>query len=174
MTGVAVAPGITLPVVGNVGTVLVVAVVLLLAGVVGSIVPGVPGPLLSVAGVLGYWWASSYASPGLLALAGLVLLGVTGLAADWFAAPLGAKVGGASTQTTAIAGLVGFVLLFVLGPLGVLVGVAGTVFALELRRTGDVDGSIRAAGAATVAVLGSAVAQVLLTSAMLIGFLLAI
>lgn len=172
MTGALLA--VSLPGVGSVSTPLLVAVALLLAGIVGSIVPGLPGPLLSLAGVLGYWWASGYTTPGTLALVGLVVLGAMGLAADWFAAPLGARAGGASTRTTAVAGLVGFALLFVLGPLGVVVGVAGTVFALELRRTGDMDTSVRAAGAATVAVLGSAVAQVLVTGTMLVGFLLAI
>jgi hypothetical protein len=167
-------PEISLPPFGSVEAALLVAVALLLGGVLGSLLPGVPGPALSLAGVLGYWWASGYTSPGTLALVGLVLLGLLGLAADWFAAPLGAKAGGASTRTTAIAGVVGFALLFVLGPLGVVVGVAGTVFLLELRRSGDAAASLRAAGAATVAVLGSALAQLLVTGAMLVAFLVVV
>lgn len=166
-----VGPSVTLPAVGGVEAAWLVAVGLLLAGVIASVLPG-PGPALSLAGVLGYWWATGYTSPGTVALVGLVLLGVLGLAADWLAGPIGAKAGGASTRTIAIAGLVGFALLFVLGPLGVLVGVAGTVFLLELWETGDPRGSLRAAGAATVAVLGSALAQLLLTVGMLVGFLL--
>ncbi|WP_254831069.1 DUF456 domain-containing protein [Haloglomus salinum] len=157
---------------GTVEAVWLAALALLLVGILGSLVPGLPGPALSLAGVLSYWWATDYTTPGTLALAGLVALGLLGLAADWFAAPLGAKAGGASTRTTAIAGVVGFVLLFVLGPLGVVVGVAGTVFLLELRGSGDPRGSLRAAGTATVAVLGSALAQLVVTGAMLVGFLL--
>lgn len=165
-------PSVSLPAVGVVEAVWLAALALLLGGILGSVVPGLPGPALSLAGVLSYWWATGYTSPGTLALVGLVGLGLLGLAADWVAAPLGAKAGGASTRTTAVAGVVGFALLFVLGPLGVVVGVAGTVFLLELRRSGDPDASLRAAGAATVAVLGSALAQLVVTGAMLVGFLL--
>jgi uncharacterized protein YqgC (DUF456 family) len=165
-------PTVSLPLLGAVEAAWLVAVGLLLAGLLGSVVPGLPGPVLSLAAVLGYWWATGYTSPGALALAGLVGLGLAGLAADWVAAPLGARAGGASTRTTAVAAVVGFALLFVLGPLGVLVGVAGTVFLLELRATGDPRASLRSAGATTLAVLGSAVVQVVITGGMLVGFLL--
>lgn len=168
----AVGPSVSIPVLGAVEAIWLVALSLLLVGVLGSVVPGLPGPALSLAGVLAYWWATGYTSPGTLALVGLIALGLLGLAADWFAAPLGAKAGGASTRTTAVAGVVGFALLFVLGPLGVVVGVAGTVFLLELRASGDPSGSLRAAGTATVAVLGSAFAQLVVTGTMLVGFLL--
>lgn len=168
----AVGPSVSLPVLGAVEAVWLAALVLLLAGILGSVLPGLPGPALSLAGVLAYWWATGYTSPGPLALAGLVGIGLLGLAADWLAAPLGAKAGGASTRTTAVAGVVGFALLFVLGPLGVIIGVAGTVFLLELRASGDPRGSLRAAGATTVAVLGSALAQLVVTGTMLVGFLL--
>lgn len=167
-------PAVSVPVLGPVEGAWLAAVGLLLAGVVGSALPGLPGPALSLAGVLGYWWATGYTAPGTAALAGLVGLAVVGLAADWLAAPLGARAGGASTRTTALAGVVGFALLFVLGPLGVVLGVAGTVFLLELRESNDPAAAARAAGATTVAVLGSVVAQVVVTVAMLVGFLLAV
>lgn len=167
-------PSVTIPALGSAEAAWLAALALLFAGIVGGALPGLPGPALSIAGVLGYWWATGYAAPGTAVVVGLVLLGLVGLAADWLAAPLGAKAGGASTRTTAIAGVVGFALLFVLGPLGVLVGVGGTVFALELRDSGDPEASLRAAAATTAAVLGSALAQALVTGAMLVGFLLAV
>jgi uncharacterized protein YqgC (DUF456 family) len=167
-------PTVSLPLLGAVEAAWLAAVGLLLAGILGSVVPGLPGPALSLAAVVGYWWATAYTSPGTLALAGLVGLGLVGLAADWVAAPLGARAGGASTRTTAVAAVVGFALLFVLGPLGVLVGVAGTVFLLELRATGDPQASLRSAGATTLAVLGSALVQVVITGGMLVGFLLVV
>lgn len=169
-----VGPTVSLPVLGPVTVAWLAAVGLLLAGIVGSALPGLPGPALSLVGVLGYWWATGYTDPGTVALVGLVGLALVGLAADWLAAPLGARAGGASTRTTALAGLVGFALLFVLGPLGVVIGVAGTVFLLELRESGDPSASLRAAGATTIAVLGGVVAQVVVTTAMLVGFLLAV
>lgn len=150
------------------GWVLLVAVALLVAGVVGSIVPGLPGASLSLLGVLLYWWQSGFTRPGLVVLAALLGLGLLALIADWFGGAASAKVGGASTRTVVLAAIVGFLLLFVAGPLGVLVGIAGTVFLFELRASGDPRASLRAAAFTTVGMLASAVVQALLTGAMLV------
>ena len=101
-------------------------------------------------------------------------LGIRGthVAVDWFGGAVAARVGGASMATTALAGGVGLVLLFVAGPLGVLLGVAGTVFALEYYRNRDAPASGRTALYATVGMLGSALVQVLLTGSMLVAFVL--
>lgn len=151
-----------------------VAVALLALGVVGSAIPAVPGASLSIAGLLVYWWHTGFAEPGTLALLVLLSLAALALVADWFGGPLAAKAGGAATRTTLVAAAVGFVLLFVAGPLGIVLGVAGTVFLFEYRRSGDVRGSLRAAGYVTVGILASAVVQVLLTGAVLVGFLIAV
>lgn len=55
---------------------LVAAVVLVVAGVVGSLVPSVPGPALPLAGDYLHWWATGYAEPGLAALAGFTVAGL--------------------------------------------------------------------------------------------------
>jgi len=140
-----------------------VALGLCLLGVVGSIVPGVPGALGSLAGLFVYWHATGYTDPGVLVLVALVLTALTALAADLLAGPVAARLGGASTRTSLLAGGVGVVLLFVAGPLGVVVGIAGTVFAVELRRHGDSDRAARAAVATTVGALGSIAVQFLAT-----------
>lgn len=154
-----------------VGWVPLVTLLLLLAGVVGSVIPGVPGAGLSLAGVLFYWWRSGFASPGAAMLVGLLGLGAFALLTDWFGGAAAAKAGGASALTTAIAAVVGIALLFVAGPLGVLVGIAGTVFLLEYRRNRDARRSVRAAGYATVGILASTAVQVLATGAMLVAML---
>lgn len=136
---------------------------LCLLGVVGSLVPGVPGALGSLAGLFVYWHATGYTEPGVLLFAVLVLTGLVALATDLLAGPVAARLGGASTRTSLLAGGVGFALLFVAGPLGVVVGIAGTVFAIELRRHGDHERAIRAAVATTVGALGSIVVQFLAT-----------
>lgn len=146
----------------------VVAFGFLLVGVVGSVVPLIPGALSSLVGVYVYWWASGYASPNLFVLAGLTLLGVVALVADYFSGPLAARAGGASLTTTAVAAVVGFALFFVAGPVGILVGIAATVFAVEFFRNEDVGASLRTAGYATVGVLASAAIQVVMTTAMLV------
>lgn len=151
-----------------------VAVALLVIGVVASVVPGVPGALLSLAGVLLYWWQSGYAEPGTVALAGFVLLAVLALAVDWLAGAVSARVGGASLATTALAAVAGFLLLFVVGPLGILLGVAGVVFLAEYRRHGNVERGARTAAYATVGLLASTVAQVALTGLLLVAFLVVV
>lgn len=148
-----------------------VTVLLLLAGVVGSVLPGLPGASFSIAGVLFYWWQSGFSRPGLPLLTGLLGLGVLALLADWFGGAAAAKAGGASTTTTVAAAAVGFVLLFVAGPIGVVVGIGGTVFALEFREHGDAEASLRAALYTTAGMLASAALQALLTGAVLLGML---
>ena len=151
-----------------------VAAGLLLLGVVGSVVPALPGALLSVGGVLLYWWSTGYADPSTPVLAGLVVVGLLAAAVDYFGGAVAAGMGGASKWTVAAAGLVGFVLFFVVGPLGVIMGVGGTVFALELVRHGDARQGGTTALYAVVGILGSALVQVLLTASMLVAFVLVV
>lgn len=151
---------------------LYVALALLVAAVVASFVPFVPGGALSVGGVGYYWYVTG--EPSLLVVALLVSLGLLTLVVDWLAGALSARVGGASLRTTAIAAVAGFVLLFVFGPLGVVLGVGGTVFATEYYRHGDVERGLRTAAYATVGMLASSVMQALLSGAVLVGFVLAV
>ncbi|WP_290819357.1 DUF456 domain-containing protein [Halovivax sp.] len=152
----------------------VVAIGLLVAGVLGTLVPLVPGGLLSLSGVYLYWWHADFAEPGLLALIVLTLLGGTTVVVEFAAGALASRAGGASWRTTGIALVVGIVLTFAAGPLGLVAGLFGTVFALELVDGGRLDRSARAAAYATLGVLASTALQVALTSAMLLGFLLAV
>lgn len=147
---------------------------LLLAGVVGSVVPGVPGAFLSLVGVFLYWWASGYTEPHVIVLAVLALGGLFAVVFDWVGGALATKVSGGSMRTTAAAGVVGFLLFFVAGPLGVLLGVAGTVFALEYAGGGSTRASLRTAAYATVGVLASALVQLLVTVSILLAMVLVV
>jgi hypothetical protein len=151
---------------------LVVAVGLLVAGVLATLVPLIPGGLCSVLGV-GYYWQAT-GQPGPIALAALVGLGVVTVLFDWLGGAISARLGGASLQTTAIAAIAAVVLLFVAGPLGAVAGIAGTVFVSEFRRHGDVERGLRTAAVATAGMLASTGIQLLLTGSILVGFLLAV
>lgn len=144
-----------------------VAFALLVAGVAGSVLPLVPGPALSLAGVAVYWWASGYADPSMPVLAVLLLVGFVGVAVDLFGGALGASAGGASATTTLAAGVVGLVLFFIAGPVGVVAGVAGTVFLVEYLKARDARGSTRAALGAVVGILASALVQLLIALSIL-------
>lgn len=148
--------------------VVLAAFALLVLGVVGSVLPSLPGAVLSLAGVLLYWWGTGYAEPGTLLLVGLVAVAILALLVDVLAGFLAAKAGGASTMAAVLAGIAGFLAFFVAGPLGILIAVAGTVFVVEIARGGNVREGGRAAAITTVGMLGSAVAQAVLTASILV------
>ncbi|SEH15397.1 hypothetical protein SAMN04487967_2056 [Natronorubrum sediminis] len=157
-----------------VDAVTMVAVALLVGGVVGTLVPIVPGGLLSLSGVYLYWWASGFAEPGTITLGILTVLGVVTLFAEFFAGALAARVGGASWTTTTIAGVVAIVSLLVVGPVGLLIGLFGTVFVVEYLRRGDANHSARSALFATVGTLASSAIQAMLTATMLFVFVVSV
>jgi hypothetical protein len=148
------------------------AFLLLVAGVVGSVVPLLPGAGLSTVGVLVYWYATGFARPGPVVLAALVIVGLFGVAVDLAGGALAAKAGGASTATTALAAVVGIVATVLAGPVGLLVGVAGTVFLVEFARHRDAEASGRSALFATVGVLASGLVQLTVTASMLLAVVL--
>jgi uncharacterized protein YqgC (DUF456 family) len=151
-----------------------VAVLLTLLAVVGSLVPLLPGGLLSLAGVSLYWWHTGYSDPGLVVLVVLTLLALLVVVVDWLGGAISAKVSGAANSTTVLAGVAGFLLFFVAGPLGILAGIAGVVFLAEYRRTGASRQSSRTAVYTTIGMLASNVAQALLTAVIFLAFLLVV
>lgn len=153
---------------------LLVAVAVLVVGVIGSVLPVVPGALLSMLGVVGYWWYSGFQEPNSLLVVAIVVVCLLTFSADLLASAVSAKASGASLQTAALAGAAGFALLFVFGPLGVIIGVAGTVFALEFYRTADADQAARSALYTTAGMLASTVVQLLVTISVLAAFVLAV
>jgi uncharacterized protein YqgC (DUF456 family) len=159
---------------GAIDPVTITAVALLVAGVVGCVVPIVPGAPLSLAGVSLYWWGTGFTEPGVALLATLTLLGLLATVADVGADVVSARVGGASLTTSVVAGAVGIVLFALLTPIGALAGVVVTVFALEYRRHRDATQGAKAAGAVVIGILGSAVVQVVLTASMLVAFVVGV
>lgn len=149
------------------------AVALLLGGVVGSVAPVVPSGVLSLAGV-GVYWLFGNRPLGPIVLAGLVLLAVLALVVDWGAGALAASAGGASPWTAALAGIVGLALFFVTGPIGTLVGVVVTVFAVEYYRGESSGKSARSAGVTAVGMVLSLGVQLALTMTVLVGFVIAV
>ncbi|WP_049926921.1 DUF456 domain-containing protein [Halopiger goleimassiliensis] len=152
----------------------IVAIALLVGGVLGTVVPLVPGGLLSLSGLFLYWWQSGYAEPGTITLAVLTGLALLALLVELFGSSIAAQAGGASWATTGVATVVAIALMTVTGPLGLLAGLFGTVFVLEYVRGRDVHGSARSALYTTVGTLASSAVQVLLTLTILLAFLVAV
>jgi uncharacterized protein YqgC (DUF456 family) len=150
---------------------LVAAVVLLIVGVVGSVLPLVPSGLVSLAGV---WIYVLFGGEpvGAFVVVSLTLAGIAAVIFDHFAGPIAARASGASTETTIAATIGGLLMLFVLGPVGIIVGVVGTVFLLELKNGNEIEIATKRSLYTAVGVLASSVVQVAITLSMLGVFLL--
>lgn len=156
-----------------VDVILIAAVGLLVLGVIGSVTPILPGGILSLAGIYLYWWAGNW-DPGFVFLLGVTAIGLLAVIVDYGAGALAARAGGASWQTSLLATIIGLVLLVLTGPLGMLVGLVGTVFVLEFRGSRDFRGGLRAAIYTTVGLLGSGLLQAVLTGSILVAFILSV
>ena len=99
----------------------VVAVILVGVGIVGIVLPAVPGTILIFAGLLVAAWADHFTRVGPLMLSLIAIIGIATYGVDFVATALGAKHLGASKRAMAGAAL-GTVLGFFLGLPGVIVG----------------------------------------------------
>ena len=152
---------------------LIVTIILLVIGVIGSFTPALPGALLSGAGILIYWWSTGYTEPGTIFLILSAILVIIALLVDWFAGAITAKIGGASNKTSFMAGIAGVLgFIFLGGPIGVLISVGGTVFIREYLKDGDFGKAKKAGIYSALGFFASAFMQVLITSFLLLGFLL--
>ncbi|WP_435063908.1 DUF456 domain-containing protein [Halobaculum sp. EA56] len=151
-----------------------VALLLLVAGVVGSVLPLVPAGPLSVAGVLVYYFLAPPSAPPLGAgwVLLFVLVGLFTFAVEHLGGALASKAGGAETSTMVLAGVASLALFFVLGPLGIVVGTAVAVLGAELYAGKEPAAAARAAGYTVVGLLASSLAQFVLTLSVLAGFVL--
>jgi len=153
---------------------LALALVLMAAGIAGSFHPAIPGPLLSLAGALIYWWSTGYSSPGNIALAIIVLTGLFALFLDSVAGYLGAEKAEASKKTAYMGAIASFLLFFVAGPLGVIIGTGGVILAREMMLGKEFDEALRSALYSTIAMLASVFAKAGLTFLMLLIFLISV
>ena len=97
------------------------AIVLVVVGIAGTILPALPGLPLVFAGMLLAAWAGDFQQVGVPMLVVLGLLTVFSLAVDFWATALGAKLVGAS-RLAIIGAMVGTLAGLFFGPLGLLIG----------------------------------------------------
>jgi uncharacterized protein YqgC (DUF456 family) len=98
------------------------AVVLVLVGIAGVILPALPGLPLVFAGMLLAAWAGDFQEISWITLVVLGLLTVLSLAVDFFATMMGAKRVGASRKALLGAVVGTFAGLFLGGPIGLFAG----------------------------------------------------
>ena len=144
----------------------VVVGLLFLAGLVGPVVPWMPGPLFVLAGA-GLWaFATSFQALGWGRLAILAALAVLSFVLDFLAGALGARRYGAS-RWGVVGAIAGAIVGLFLGPLGLILGcVAGAVVG-ELLRGADLEGSVRSGFGALVGLLVGLVADLVVSITMI-------
>jgi hypothetical protein len=136
----------------------VVVAVLMLAGVVGAVVPLLPGTPLVFAGALVYAIATDFAPIGAGRLVILALLAIAGWALEHVAGALGARRAGGS-RAAVVGALLGALVGLAFAPLGLLLGpLAGAILG-ELVSGRDPAGSVRTGIGTALGVLGGVVAH---------------
>jgi uncharacterized protein YqgC (DUF456 family) len=173
------------------GPLLAITVVLMLVGLLGSVVPGLPGVTLMFLSALLYAILTDFQDIGVAVIVILFVLAALAFLADFFATSYGARRFGASNWGTvggAVGGILGALAGLIFAGIGSLFGlILGTivgVFAgeyLRRQRHGDQPRedtdwrrASRAAGGVIVGYLASAVIQALLGLASLVIFVLAL
>lgn len=150
----------------------VIALVLIVAGLAGVVLPVLPGLPLAFAGMLLTAWADGFERVGGWSLAVLAFLTLLSLAADILAGAVGAKRAGAGTM--AIAGAaVGTVVGLLFGLPGLLLGPFVGAMAGELWHTRHLPRATRVGVATWLGLLLGTVLKVAIAFAMLGVFIFA-
>ena len=144
----------------------VIVGLLFLAGIVGSVVPWVPGSLFIVAGAVLWAVATDFETLGFGRLAILGALAAVTFLLDFVVGALGAQRYGAS-RWGIVGAIIGTIVGLFLGPLGLLFGcIAGAVVG-ELIGGSDLEGSVRSGLGALVGLLAGFVADLVVAIAMI-------
>jgi hypothetical protein len=148
----------------------IVVGLLFVAGLVGSVVPWMPGPLFILAGAILWAFATDFQTLGWGRLAILTTLAVLSFLLDFLAGALGARRYGASRYGV-VGAIAGAIVGLFLGPLGLILGCVVGAVAGELLRGAGLEGSVRSGLGALVGLLAGLVA-VLVVSITMIGLFL--
>jgi uncharacterized protein YqgC (DUF456 family) len=145
---------------------LTIALFVMLIGLVGVILPVLPGLVLVWFGILGYAVVEKFAAIDPLAFVFLTLLAAVGITADIWMTQLGAKLGGASWRSQLLGmagGLAGAIAFFFLGGisagLGALIGSVTGVLLGEYWRYEDSAKALRSGAGWLLGWLASMVFQ---------------
>ena len=142
----------------------------MLPGLAGVLLPGVPGVPLMFAVAVGYGWIDGFRHLTYLELAGLFVVMLAAVAADYVFGLLGARYGGAS-RASLVFGFVGLVAgTILLPPFGGIVGMFVAVLAVELGRHRDRNRALKAATGSAVGTVAGMAASLALAAFFLVLF----
>lgn len=142
-------------------------VVIMAVGLLGAILPLVPGPPVVWLGALYYAWRTNWVDVGWPSLLLLLVLAIIGGTADVWMGYLGASKGGASgwaTLASIVGGLIGLVVFSVPGA---LIGSIGAIMLVEYARHRDWRKVLRASGGYLVGSLLATVVEIIVCIVMI-------
>ncbi len=154
--------------------ILFITIILFILGLLGTLLPFLPGPLLIWLGVFIFGWADGFVSVDLTHLVGQgILVGIV-FAVDWMSSFIGVKRAGGSRAALfgAAAGLpVG---LIILGPLGIIIGPLAGAFLVEFISRRNLEKALRVSIGSLVGFLGGTFFKLVVGVVMIVWFFLVI
>jgi len=146
------------------------AAVIVIVGLIGTVLPVIPGALLVFGGLFLAAWADGYARVGVVGLGIIAALGLLSWVADFAASLLGAKRVGASPQALIGATIGGGIGLF-LGIPGMILGPFAGAIAGELLAHGRIAQAGKVGIGTWLGLLFAAVLKVVIAFLMIATFL---
>ncbi len=150
----------------------ILAVVLIVIGLAGLVLPVLPGPLILFVGLVLAAWAEGFVYVGKFTITLLAVIMVVAFALDYLAAAFGVKRFGASKQAS-MGAIIGATVGMFMGVPGLLLGPFVGAFLGELVAQNKLDAAGRAGLGAWVGFLLGTVAKIALGFSMLGAFLVA-
>jgi uncharacterized protein len=151
--------------------IILITSILMIMGLMGSVLPMLPGPPLIFLGALIYAWHTNFMIISWGTLIIFVFFVMLGQFLDYFATVLGAKKYGASRWGMVGAFLGGVIGIFIGGVLGIIIGPFFGAIALELLQGKAMDVSLKIGLGTIVGFLGGAIGK-LIISIIMIGIFL--
>lgn len=136
-------------------------------GLVGSILPLLPGTPLIWLGALYYAWQTEWTAVGWPSLLLLLILAIVGGTTDIWVGYLGANRGGASGWSTLASLVGGLVGLIVFSIPGAIIGSVGAIVVVEYLRHRDWRRVLRASGGYLIGSLLASVVEVVIALVMI-------
>ena len=158
------------------GIILGIAVfILFAAGLIGTVIPMMPGIQLILGGVLLYSFVTDFALISGTTVGVISVLAVIGWLSDYYAGAAGAKAAGGGKKAAlgaAVGGIVGAIV--VLGPIGLLIGTfVGALVGAMLEGT-NLTRAHKVAALSVIGAIGAAVVQLIIGIVIIAAFLVAL
>lgn len=144
----------------------ILVAVLFVTGLVGSVIPWVPGPLLILAGALVWAVATEFATLGAGRLAILAALAALTFVLDFAVTALGARYYGAS-RWGVVGAIAGAIVGLFFGPLGLIFGGAVGAVVAEVMTGSGLGGGVRSGLGALLGLLAGFVADLVVALTMI-------